>query len=88
MDISKRFLIVLMRIMMFLEIQVPTPLQNARDEAAIIKQLMESKVFHFHGNRSHKSFKAFKSPITREINKDDLKKWMIDRLKRFILINS
>ena len=62
--------------------------ERKRDQAAIIKQLMESKIFHFHGNRSHKSFKAFKSPITKEINKDDLKKWMIDRLKKFTLINS
>lgn len=59
-----------------------------KDTAAVIKQLMESKVFQFKANRYHKSFKeSIHMPITMEINKTDFQKWMVDRLKHYTLTN-
>ena len=51
---------------------------DEKDQVAIIKHLMKSKVFHFLGERKHKAFKSLKTPITKAIKQKKLGK-MDDR---------
>ncbi len=56
----------------------------AKDQTAILKQLMDVKVFEFVASRTHKSFaKSITVPVTNALEKDNLRKWMIDRLKKY-----
>ena len=60
---------------------------DEKDGVAIIKHLLKSKVFHFLGERKHKAFKSFKTPITKAIKQKNLEKWMTDRLEHYALLN-
>ena len=60
----------------------------AKDQTAILKQLMDVKVFDFIASRTHKSFdKSITVPVTNALEKDNLRKWMIDRLKKYSYVN-
>ncbi len=53
-----------------------------KDRSTLVNFPTRNDVFGFQGGRSHKSFvKSVTVPMTTQIDKDKLKKWMCDRMK-------
>lgn len=67
--------------------QKHSEVNQQKDQSMILQCLMKSDVFGFQYGRSHKSFeKSVTVPMTTEISKDALKKWVCERMRECYIL--